>query len=136
MPKLEPIKVLTVDEVPMNVAELSETVKQLVAIFDDWNQQESDARSHLMMVSAAKDSLSRQIIQQIRSDKAAAEQAAAAEIVAATEQAPANDPVEAISAAPVVGLVAKPAEAEADDEAEDEDEIPEDAVIMTGDASE
>lgn len=102
MPKVEPIKVLTVDEVPMNVAELSENVKQLVTIFDDWNQQESDARSNLMMVSAAKDSLSRQIIQQIRSDKAAAAEAAAApavdNVALATEEAtPANDAAETVA---------------------------------------
>ena len=73
MPQVEPIKVLTVDDVPMNVAELSEAVKNLVEIFDDWNQKEADARSRLMMVSAAKDTLSRQIISQIRTDKAAVE---------------------------------------------------------------
>lgn len=113
MPTVEPIKVLTVDEVPMNVAELSDSVKQLVAIFDDWNQKESDARSHLMMVSAAKDTLSRQIIQQIRADKAAADKAAAA-------------------AAPAVDEVAPPvAEAEADVE-----QPRAETVAVTGDAAE
>lgn len=96
MPKVEPVKVLTIDEVPLNVAELSQAVQQLVAIFDDWNQAEADARNHLMMVSAAKDTLSRQIIQQVRQDKAA--EAEAAEASAAAAAPPATDEVAAPAA--------------------------------------
>ena len=86
MPIVEPVKVLTVDQVPLNVADLSSAVQQLVLIFDDWNQKEADARSELMMVSAAKDTLSRQIVQQIRADVAAAEAA-----TKPTEAAPVAD---------------------------------------------
>ena len=97
MPTVEPVKVLTIDEVPLNVAELSAAVQQLVTIFDEWNQAEADARNNLMMVSAAKDTLSRQIIQTVRQDKQAAEEAAKAAVAAA---APAVDEV----AAPVADI--------------------------------
>ena len=108
MPIVEPVKVLTIDEVPLNVAEQSPAVQQLVTIFDEWNQSEADARNNLMMVSAAKDTLSRQIIQQVRTDQA--EKAKAVEAAAAAA-APAPVP-----AAPVVDQVAPPvAEVEIED---------------------
>ena len=94
----------------MNVAELSDAVKQLVAIFDDWNQQESDTRSTLMMVQAAKDSLSRQIIQQIRNDKAEAEKPAEVAPAADTVEVAANDIAEVAPAADTVAITGDAAE--------------------------
>lgn len=77
MKKVEEIKVITIDEVPYAVDQMSETVQQLVDVYNDWNQKEMEARSHLMMISAAKNDLSRQIVQQVRADKEAAEAAKA-----------------------------------------------------------
>jgi len=118
MPIVEPVKVLTVDQVPLNVADLSSAVQQLVLIFDDWNQKEADARSELMMVSAAKDTLSRQIVQQIRADVAAAEEAA--------------KPKEAPVAVAPVGDANVPAVEEAPEVANDEVE----GVAVSGDSDE
>lgn len=87
MPKVEDIKVLNIDNVPYAVDQMSDQVKQLVEIYNDWNRTEADARNHLMMVTAAKNDLSRQIIQQVRTEKEEAEKASeAAEAPTTTEE--------------------------------------------------
>ena len=115
MPTVEPIKVLTVDDVPLNVAEQSEQVQHLVTIFDDWNQKEADARSHLMMVSAAKDTLSRQIINQVRDDNAPKE-------VAAETLEPEAVEVDVTEAEQLADEIT--------------DSLPDDVVALTGDVNE
>lgn len=87
MAKVEDVKVLNIDGTPYAVDSMSDQVKQLVAIYNEWNQDEADARNRLMQVSAAKNDLSRQIIMQVRQEKEAAE-ATAAEGEAANEAAP------------------------------------------------
>lgn len=77
MPQIEDVKVLNIDNVPYAVDSMSDQVKQLVAIYNEWNQKEADARNEFMLVQAAKNDLSRQIIQQVRAEKA--EEAAKAE---------------------------------------------------------
>jgi len=73
MPKAEDIKVLNIDEVPYAVDSMSETVQQMVAVFNEWNQKEADAQDAFMLVRAAKNDLSRQIINQVRTEKEEAE---------------------------------------------------------------
>jgi hypothetical protein len=68
MPNVTDIETINIDETQYAVADASEKVQKLVEIFNEWNQEEANIRSKLMMLQAAKDSLSRQIIDQIKSD--------------------------------------------------------------------
>lgn len=64
--KLEPISILTIDGVPHVVKELPETVQQLVAIYNDWRQEESDAKMEMLKCQAAIRDLSNEISSIIR----------------------------------------------------------------------
>ena len=77
MPKVEDVKVLNIDGVPYAVDGMSEQVQQLVSVYNEWNQDEADCRNRLMQLQAAKNDLSRQIILQVRNEKAEAERAEA-----------------------------------------------------------
>ena len=89
MAKVEDVKVLNIDDVPYAVDSMSDEVQQMVAIFNEWNQQEADVRNQLALVQAAKNDLSRRIILQVRKEKEEAEAEAGenvtAEAVAASE---------------------------------------------------
>jgi hypothetical protein len=69
------IVTLNIDDTSYEVSDLSESVQQLVALFNEWNQEEQDRRSAFLMVSAAKENLSSQIVAAVRADLAAAEEA-------------------------------------------------------------
>jgi len=73
MVQVQEIKVINIDNVPYAVDAMSETAQRLVTVYNDWNQNEADIRDKLMMVQAAKETLSRQIIEQVRTEKAEAE---------------------------------------------------------------
>ena len=68
MPKVDELKIINVDDVPYAVDSLSEQVQGQVALFNEWHQREADAKSDLMLVSAAKETLSRQIITTLRAE--------------------------------------------------------------------
>lgn len=76
MAEVQDIQVINIDNVPYAVDAMSDTAKRLVAVYNEWNQREADIRNDLMMVQAAKETLSRQIIEQVRTEKAEAEAAA------------------------------------------------------------
>ena len=76
MPTVEKIKTLNIDGEQYAVDGMSAEIKAMVDVFDEWAQDEADARNRLMQVSAAKNDLSRQIILQVRKEK---EEAANAE---------------------------------------------------------
>lgn len=82
---VEDIKTLNIDGEAHDVADLSDTVQQMVEIFNSWNNKEVDARNDLMMLQAAKADLSRQIITQVRADNAPAEETETEEVDAPTE---------------------------------------------------
>lgn len=69
MTQVEDIKVLNIDGVPYDVEMMSDEVKNMVAVFNDWNRKEVEVRSELMMVQSAKNDLSRNIILQVRKEK-------------------------------------------------------------------
>lgn len=87
MATVQPVTTLNIDGNTLQVADLSQRVQQLVAVYNDWNQKNADAQNELMLVQAALNDLSRQIIVQIKADAEAA--AAAANDTATT--APATD---------------------------------------------
>lgn len=80
--QIEDIKVLNIDGVPYAVDSMSEEVKKMVDVYNGWNVKEADARDALMIIQAARNELSRQIILQVRKEKGEAE---------AAEQAAANE---------------------------------------------
>ena len=78
------ITTLNIDEVTYDVDKLSEEVQGLVAIYNRWNLKEADARGELAILQAAKQTLSAQIVNTVRTEaEAAAADAAAAEVAAA-----------------------------------------------------
>ena len=81
-----PSEVLIVDQ-------CSKTVQQLVAILDEWRQEQSDASSKALMVQAALRDLQRELFDTITREKAAAAAAAAAE-AAKNAPAPVDAPVD------------------------------------------
>ena len=92
MPQVEDIKVLNIDEVPYAVDSMSDEVKQLVTVYNEWNQDLANAQKDFAQIRAAVQSLSNQIITQVRNEKA--------QEAAKAEQAKAD--AEAADAAPEV----------------------------------
>lgn len=106
MPQVEDIKVLNIDEVPYAVDSMSDEVKQLVGVYNEWNQDLANAQKDFAQLRAAVQSLSNQIITQVRTEKAQ-EAAKAAEAKAASETA-ADEP--AVTEVPALEIVETPAE--------------------------
>lgn len=111
MPKVEDIKVLNIDEVPYAVDSMSDEVKQLVTVYNEWNQDLANAQKDFAQVRAAVQSLSNQIITQVRKEKAE-EEAKAAEAKAEAEKKaePAVTEVPALEAVEEAVEVPAPAE--------------------------
>lgn len=86
MATVQPILTLNIDGTAYNVTDLSAQVQALVGVYNDWNQSLADAQSKAALHQAALNDLSRQIIQQVKTDADAA--AAAANDAAAAAPAP------------------------------------------------
>lgn len=113
MPKVDEVKVLNIDGTPYAVDGMSDAVKRMVTVYNEWNQKEADARDNLALVQSAKSELSRQIIMQVRNEKA--------EAAKAEEAAQVQTNADAAPVAPALNTTAAPAEAApAADETSDE----------------
>ena len=88
--KLEPITIINVDEVPYAVSDMSETVKRLVSVYNDWRDEEVEAQQKLLQVQAAMRDLSREIVLSIKQEKEA-DAAAAAAVQQAADAAAVNE---------------------------------------------
>ncbi len=84
MAQVEDIKVLNIDEVAYDVDKMSDTVKEMVNIFNKWNQKEADVteemneavadyQDQIMLLRAGKNDISRGIILQVRKELEEAE---------------------------------------------------------------
>lgn len=73
--KAEEIKILNIDGQPHVVEMMSDKIKRLVAMFNEWSQHEVDANDKLVQIQCAKQELSRQIINAVREEVAAAKAA-------------------------------------------------------------
>lgn len=103
MPQVEDIKVLNIDEVPYAVDSMSDEVKQLVEVYNEWNQDLANAQKDFAQIRAAVQSLSNQIITQVRNEKAqeaAKAEQAKAEAEKASEPAVTEVPAEVPAEAP------------------------------------
>lgn len=88
MPKVDPVKVLNIDNVPYAVDAMSENVKSMVRVYDEWNQKLVDAQDEVAVRRAALNDLSRTIIVAVREEQEAAKKAQVeAEAKAAAEAA-------------------------------------------------
>lgn len=79
MPQVEPLKRLEIDGRPHLVEDMSTEIQQLVAVYNEWNQDAVDARKKASQLQASVDMVKEQMSQQIRKEQAAAAEAEAAE---------------------------------------------------------
>jgi hypothetical protein len=68
MAQVEEITTLNIDGEAYEVAELSEEIKAMVKLYNDWNSKEYDINNTLIMTRMAKEALSRQIIAKFKED--------------------------------------------------------------------
>jgi len=66
--EIQDIKILNIDDVQYPVDSLSEGCQRLVQIYNKWNRREAEIRDEMMLIQAAKESMSRQIITQVRNE--------------------------------------------------------------------
>lgn len=106
MATVQPITTLNIDGTAFNIADLSPQVQGLVGVYNDWNQELSNAQSKAALHQAALNDLSRQIIQQVKADQDAAAAAANDAANDATAvAAPAADATPVVDAAPASSSV-------------------------------
>lgn len=72
MSPVQPTTSITIDDVTLDVSELSQGAQQLLATYDDWRNEEVEAQSKLLMVKAALRDLQREIYAVIVADRDAA----------------------------------------------------------------
>ena len=88
--KAEETKIVTINEIPRQVADLPPQAQQLIQFYDDWKQKELEARSELLKVQTAMRGLADQIaalVQQAEDEAAANEEEAVEEVAEeATEE--------------------------------------------------
>jgi len=66
MQKVTDISVLDVDGKPYAVDSLTDEIKALVEVYNDWNRKEAEVLDELTRFRAARETLSRQIIGKVR----------------------------------------------------------------------
>ena len=99
MEKIEPITIINVDEVPHAVSDMSENVKRLVSIYNDWRNDEDGAKSELLKNQAAMRDLSREIVMTMKQEMETKAQEEAA-IQQAQENANNATELEGVAATP------------------------------------
>ena len=67
--KVEPVQALTLEGETIDVNTLSEPIQRLVDIYNDWRQQETDARIEMLKCQAALRDITREILTMIQKDK-------------------------------------------------------------------
>ena len=91
MPKLQTTTTINIDESVFSVADMSQNVQALVAMFDDWRQKLADAEQDVLLYRIALARVQQDLIDTIAKEKEEAEKAATAEEeVVFTEETPAE----------------------------------------------
>jgi vacuolar-type H+-ATPase subunit F/Vma7 len=83
MAKVQQTLSITIDDTTFEVAGMSEQIKQMVELMDDWRQQESDVSGQLILVRSAIRDIQNSLLTQIRQDQEAAAAPAVVEVPAA-----------------------------------------------------
>ena len=87
MPIVQPLRVLDIDGQKQLVEEMSPEVQQLVAVYNEWNQDLVDARTKFAQLQVAVNGAHEQISEQIKKEFAAQAEAEQAKQDAATAEA-------------------------------------------------
>lgn len=122
MPTVDPLSVINIDGVPHVVAQMSDEVQAVIAIYNEWRQREVDARNDLLLVQSALRDLGQNLVNRVREEQAAAAEAdapapevtAVADVEGTVEEAPAPT-------APEVTAVPGNGEVVVEDDADDSD---------------
>jgi hypothetical protein len=77
--KVEPLRIINIDDTPIAVDELSDEIKQRVDIYNVWRQDHADLRLDILKIENAMNNVSREIISLVRAEKAEEEAKAEAE---------------------------------------------------------
>lgn len=72
MPQIQKTLTLTIDDQAYAVEKMSSQIQQLVAMFDEWRQEEQDAQSKLLLVRAGLRDIQREIYNVIVAEAEAA----------------------------------------------------------------
>lgn len=75
--KVTPTTNIAIDDQTYEVERMSDNVKQMVALLDDWRQQEVDTTSSLLMIRAALKDLQNSLFTTITEERESAAKAAA-----------------------------------------------------------
>lgn len=73
MAKIQETVTVTIDEQSFEVANLSDNVKQMISLMDDWRQRDADLASELLMVRAALRDIQNTLLTTIKAETAPAE---------------------------------------------------------------
>lgn len=91
MPKVQETKTLNIDNTPYVVEKMSPQLQQMVALMDEWRQEEVDASTKLTMVRSALQNLQNSIYNTISEERNQAMQKAKAMGLIKDDTTPAND---------------------------------------------
>lgn len=79
MPKIQETLTVTFDDNTYTVADMSDNVKQMIALMDEWRQRDADLTSEVLMVRAAVRDVQNTLLATIREEMAAPAETPAAE---------------------------------------------------------
>lgn len=97
MPKVQETKTLNIDNTPYAVEKMSPQLQQLVALMDEWRQEEVDASTKLTMIRSALQNLQNSIYTTVNEERNQA-MAKAKAMGLIKEDAPAANDVQAAPA--------------------------------------
>lgn len=69
MSQIRDIEIVNIDGMEYPIKDMSDAAKQMVSIYNNWNKQEAEIRDKLLQIQAAKETMSRRIISQVRSEQ-------------------------------------------------------------------
>lgn len=67
---IEETKVITIDDTPLIVDDLSESIKSLITIYDEFRRDEIKAKHELIKVQSAMRDIQREIVLNIKKERA------------------------------------------------------------------
>jgi hypothetical protein len=70
MPKIQVTENVTIDDKTFQLNELSAEVQAMIAVFDEWRQDEADLTTSILKTRGALRDLQNQLVEQIRKDMA------------------------------------------------------------------
>ena len=103
MAKAQELKILDIGGQKHLVEDLSDTIQELVAVYNEWNQDFVDSRTKTTQLQAAVQMVQNQIGDQIKKEAKEAQEAADAEAAAETSEAVAEGLIDPADGEPLIG---------------------------------